>query len=109
MEGLGKAEEIMLSIRKGEMRGYIPTAVVYKLHIYFLKGGTPVIRGVEELKTFIVEYFKVVELRLEDFIESEGDKILKENPDLAKRAPQHCRLYSDLNIKEAWATNSNRR
>ncbi|MDK6028168.1 PIN domain-containing protein [Ignisphaera sp. 4213-co] len=86
-----KAEEIMLRIRKGEITGYLPATVVYELYVHWLRGRIPVIKSKEELKTFVTRYFKVVELRLDDYIESakikvEGDKILKEVSELAGRS-----------------------
>ncbi|AFK50595.1 PilT protein domain protein [Thermogladius calderae 1633] len=86
-----RAEETMLRVRKGEVTGYLPTTAVYELYVHWLRGRIPVIKSEEELKTFVTRYFKVVELRLDDYVESakikvEGDKFLKEAPGLAGRS-----------------------
>lgn len=88
---LGKeAEEVMLEIRRGEITGYLPVTAVYELHIHWLRGRIPAIRSVEELKTFIMKYFRVLELKLDDFIESakikvEGDLTLRREAELKDR------------------------
>lgn len=86
-----KAEDIMLRIRRGEVTGYLPATAVYELYVHWLRGRIPAIKSEEELKTFTTRYFRVVELRLDDYIESakikvEGDKILREVPELAGRS-----------------------
>jgi len=87
----GRAEEIMMRIRRGEVIGYLPATAVYELYVHWLRGRIPAIKSKEELKTFATKYFKVLELRLDDYIESakikvEGDKTLREVPELASRS-----------------------
>jgi uncharacterized protein YacL len=40
-----------------------------------LRGKIPALKSVEELKTFITKYFRVVELKLDDYIESAKIKV----------------------------------
>jgi predicted nucleic acid-binding protein len=56
-----------------------------------LRGRIPVFKSIEEFKTFITKYFKIAELRLEDYIEAarikvEGDAMLKESTELRNRS-----------------------
>lgn len=56
-----------------------------------MRGRIPALRSVEELKTFTTRYFRVVELKLDDYLESarvkvEGDEALKESSELRGRA-----------------------
>jgi predicted nucleic acid-binding protein len=89
---LGKeAEKVLLGIRRGDVVGYLPVTVVYELCIHMLRGRIPVFKSIEEFKTFITKYFKIAELRLEDYIEAarikvEGDAMLKESTELRNRS-----------------------
>jgi predicted nucleic acid-binding protein len=89
---LGKeAEKVLLSIKKGDVIGYLPVTVVYELCIHLLRGRIPVFESMEEFKTFITKYFKIAELQLEDYIEAarikvEGDIMLKESTELRNRS-----------------------
>jgi predicted nucleic acid-binding protein len=89
---LGKeAEKVLLGIRRGDVVGYLPVTVVYELCIHMLRGRIPVFKSIEEFKTFITRYFKIAELRLEDYIEAArikvgGDIMLKDSTDLRNRS-----------------------
>jgi predicted nucleic acid-binding protein len=89
---LGKeAEKVLLSIKKGDVIGYLPVTVVYELCIHLLRGRIPVFESMEEFKTFITKYFKIAELQLEDYIEAarikvEGDMMLKKSIELKNRS-----------------------
>lgn len=85
------AEEVLLRIRRGEAVGYLPATVAYELSVHWLRGKIPALKSVEELKTFITKYFRVVELKLDDYIESakikvEGDEMLRGSPELEDRS-----------------------
>jgi predicted nucleic acid-binding protein len=85
------AEEVLLKIRRGEAVGYLPATVAYELSVHWLRGKIPALKSVEELKTFITKYFRVVELKLDDYIESakikvEGDEMLRGSPELEGRS-----------------------
>jgi predicted nucleic acid-binding protein len=87
----GNAEKILLQIRRGEVVGYLPATVAYELSIHWLRGKIPTLKSIEELKTFITRYFRIVELKLNDYIESakikvEGDEMLRGNPELEGRS-----------------------
>jgi hypothetical protein len=82
-----EAEKVLLGIRRGDVVGYLPVTVVYERCIHMLRGRIPVFKSIEEFKTFITKYFKIAELRLEDYIEAarikvEGDIMLKESTEL---------------------------
>ena len=86
-----EAEKVLLGIRRGDVVGYLPVTVVYELCIHMLRGRIPVFKSIEEFKTFITKYFKIAELRLEDYIEAarikvEGDAMLKESTELRNRS-----------------------
>jgi predicted nucleic acid-binding protein len=86
----GNAEKILLQIRRGEVVGYLPATVAYELSIHWLRGKIPTLKSIEELKTFITRYFRIVELKLNDYIESakikvEGDEMLRGNPEFEGR------------------------
>jgi len=85
------AEEVLLRIRRGEAVGYLLATVAYELSVHWLRGKIPALKSVEELKTFITKYFRVVELKLDDYIESakikvEGDEVLRGSPELEGRS-----------------------
>jgi predicted nucleic acid-binding protein len=85
------AEEVLLKIRRGEAVGYLPATVAYELSVHWLRGRIPALKSVEELKTFITKYFRVVELKLDDYIESakikvEGDGVLRGSLELEGRS-----------------------
>jgi len=85
------AEEVLLKIRRGEVVGYLPATVAYELSVHWLRGRIPALKSVEELKTFITKYFRVVELKLDDYIESakikvEGDEMLRGSLELEGRS-----------------------
>jgi len=85
------AERVMTQVRRGEVAGYLPVTAAYELHVHWLRGRIPALRSVEELKTFTTRYFRVVELKLDDYLESarvkvEGDEALKESSELRGRA-----------------------
>jgi predicted nucleic acid-binding protein len=85
------AEEVLLRIRRGEAVGYLPATVAYELSVHWLRGKIPALKSVEELKTFITKYFRVVELKLDDYIESakikvEGDEMLRGSLELEGRS-----------------------
>jgi predicted nucleic acid-binding protein len=85
------AEEVLLKIRRGEAVGYLPATVAYELSVHWLRGKIPALKSVEELKTFITKYFRVVELKLDDYIESakikvEGDEMLRGSLELEGRS-----------------------
>ncbi|MCR6668703.1 MAG: PIN domain-containing protein [archaeon YNP-WB-040] len=87
----GNAEKILLQIRRGEVVGYLPATVAYELSIHWLRGKIPTLKSLEELKTFITRYFRIVELKLNDYIESakikvEGDEMLRGSPELEGRS-----------------------
>uniref|UniRef100_A0A7C5YY43 Type II toxin-antitoxin system VapC family toxin n=1 Tax=Ignisphaera aggregans TaxID=334771 RepID=A0A7C5YY43_9CREN len=86
-----EAERVLLSIRRGDVTGYLPVTVVYELCIHLLRGRIPVFESMDEFKTFITKYFKIAELQLEDYIEAarikvEGDIMLKESVELKNRS-----------------------
>ncbi|MCC6016946.1 MAG: PIN domain-containing protein [Desulfurococcaceae archaeon] len=86
-----EAEKVLLSIRRGDVVGYLPVTVVYELCIHVLRGRIPVFESIEEFKTFITKYFRIAELRLEDYIEAarikiEGDAMLKESIEFRNRS-----------------------
>jgi len=87
----GNAEKVLLQIRRGEVVGYLPATVAYELSIHWLRGKIPTLKSLEELKTFITRYFRIVELKLNDYIESakikvEGDEMLRGSPELEGRS-----------------------
>jgi len=80
----------MLEIKRGEITGILPVTVVYELVVRWLRNKLPVLRDIEEIKTFTSMYFKITDLKLSDYVESakikvEGDEILKSNPELKER------------------------
>ena len=84
-----EAEKVLVGIRRGDVVGYLLVTVVYELcmHMHMLRGGIPVFKSIEEFKTFITKYFKIDELRLEDYIGAarikvEGDVMLKKCAEL---------------------------
>ena len=86
-----EAEKVLLGIRRGDVVGYLPVTVVYELCIHVLRGRIPVFESMEEFKTFITKYFRIAELRLEDYIEAarikiEGDAMLKESIEFRNRS-----------------------
>jgi len=86
-----EAEKVLLGIRRGDVVGYLPVTVVYELCIHVLRGRIPVFESIEEFKTFITKYFRIAELRLEDYIEAarikiEGDAMLKESIEFRNRS-----------------------
>jgi predicted nucleic acid-binding protein len=90
MENLERKQKKYLGVRRGDVAGYLPITVVYELCIHILRGRIPVFESMEEPKTLITKYFKIAELRLEDYIEAarikvEGDSMLKESIELRNR------------------------
>jgi len=89
---LGKrAEEVLTRIRRGEAVGYLPATVVYELCVHWLRGKIPTLKSMEEVVTLVSRYFRVVELKIDDYVESarlkvEGDRMLRESPELVGRA-----------------------
>jgi hypothetical protein len=80
----------MLEIKRGEITGILPVTVVYELVVHWLRNKLPVLRDIEEIKTFTSMYFKITDLKLSDYVESakikvEGDEMLKSNPELKER------------------------
>lgn len=76
-----RAREVMLGVREGKVEGLIPTTVAYELAVHWLRGMLPALKSLDELKTFLTSYFRVVELSLDDFLESakvksEGDRLV---------------------------------
>ena len=76
-----RARDVMLKVREGRVEGLIPTTVAYELAVHWLRGRLPALKSVDELRTFLTSYFKVVELSLDDYLESarvksEGDKLV---------------------------------
>ena len=52
------------------MEGLIPTTVAYELTVHYLRGRLPVLKSLDELRSFLTSYFTIVELSLDDFLES---------------------------------------
>lgn len=76
-----RARDVMLKVREGRVEGLIPTTVAYELAVHWLRGRLPALKSMDELRTFLTSYFKVVELSLDDCLESarvksEGDKLV---------------------------------
>ena len=76
-----RARDVMLKVREGRVEGLIPTTVAYELAVHWLRGRLPALKSLDELRTFLTSYFKVVEHSLDDYLErarvkSIGDKLV---------------------------------
>ena len=76
-----RAREVMLGVKERKVEGLIPTTVAYELAVHWLRGRLPALKSLDELRSFLASYFKIVELSLDDFLESakvksEGDRLV---------------------------------
>jgi len=80
------AEEVLLRIRGGRVKGIVPTTVGYEFTLQWLRGRVPGLRSIGEVEAFLRAYFVVANLTLEDFVEiarikAEGDRLLASSGD----------------------------
>jgi predicted nucleic acid-binding protein len=91
---LGKrAEEVLTRVRRGEAVGYLPATVVYELCVHWLRGRIPTLKSMEEVVTLVSRYFRVVELKIDDYVESarlkvKGDRILRESSEIIAKCTE---------------------
>mgnify|MGYP000710487279 CR=1 FL=1 len=80
------AEDILLGIHDGRIKGIIPSTVGYEFTLQWLRGRVPGLHSIGEVEAFLHAYFVVTNLTLEDFVEIarikvEGDKLLVSSGD----------------------------
>ncbi|MEM2664971.1 MAG: PIN domain-containing protein [Candidatus Methanomethylicia archaeon] len=78
----GNAEKVLLGVRGRRILGLIPVTVVYEYCVHWYRGRIPVLKSLDEVKTFLSSYFKIVDLSMDDYmnasrIKVEGDRILR--------------------------------
>jgi len=76
-----RGKEIMLRIKDRKIEGIITSTVAYEFTVHWFRGRIPALKSLDEVKSFLNSYFKIVELSVDDFLESariksEGDKIV---------------------------------
>ena len=65
-----RVRDVMLKVREGRVEDMIPTTVAYELAVHWVRGRLPTLKSLDELRSFLPPYFKVVELSLDDYLES---------------------------------------
>ncbi|RLE90093.1 MAG: PIN domain nuclease [Thermoprotei archaeon] len=76
------ARKILEEIRKRIVKGIVPNTVAYEYTVHWLKGRIPALKNIDEVKTYLREYFNVINLDFEDYIKAaeikvRGDELLK--------------------------------
>lgn len=84
------AEDALLKIKRDEVKGLIPSTVVYEYIVHWMRGRVPALRSLNEVITYLTTFFTVVELNLKDWIKAaeikvSGDKMLKGVDELRRR------------------------
>ncbi len=79
-----RAEEVMLDIRNGRRKGLLPSTVAYEFALQWLRGRLPLLRSMDEVRGFLIAYFEVVDLSLDDLLEvakvkNRGDALLRDS------------------------------
>jgi len=85
------AKKVLEAMRRGEIKGLIPVTVAYEYIIHWLRGRIPGLKSIEEVTTYLKNYFKVIELSYEDYVEAakikiKGDMILRKAEDKELRS-----------------------
>jgi len=86
------AHTVLESIRKRRVRGLVPSTVAMEYAIHWYRGRIPALKSIDEVRTYLTNYFTVVELSLDIYLEAaeiktRGDEILRNavDPELKKR------------------------
>ena len=85
------AKKVLEAMRRGEIKGLIPVTVAYEYIIHWLRDRIPGLKSIEEVTTYLKNYFKVIELSYEDYVEAakikiKGDMILGKAEDKELRS-----------------------
>ena len=85
------ANRVLEDIHKGLVKGLLPTTVAYEYMIHWLRGRIPGLKSLEEVITYLENYFKIVDLTFKDYIDAakikvRGDEILRKAEDEALRS-----------------------
>ena len=77
-----EARKILEEIRRRIVKGIVPNTVAYEYTVHWLKGRIPALKNIDEVKTYLREYFNVINLDFEDYIKAaeikvRGDELLK--------------------------------
>lgn len=85
------AKKVLEAMRRGKIKGLIPVTVAYEYIIHWLRGRIPGLKSIEEVTTYLKNYFKVIELSYEDYVEAakikiKGDMILGKAEDKELRS-----------------------
>jgi len=77
-----EARKILEEIRRRIVKGIVPNTVAYEYAVHWFKGRIPALKNIDEVKTYLREYFNVINLDFEDYIKAaeikvRGDELLK--------------------------------
>jgi len=84
------AHRVLDSIRRRHVRGLVPSTVAMEYAIHWYRGRIPALKSIDEVRTYLTNYFTVVELDLETYFEAaeikvRGDEILRKAIDAGLR------------------------
>lgn len=84
------ARKVLENVRRRCIRGLIPGTVAMEYTIHWYRGRIPALKNIDEVRTYLTNYFTVVELDLETYLEAakikvRGDEILKKAEDARLR------------------------
>lgn len=65
-----RARNILDSIYRRRIIGVIPITVVYEYIIHWLRGRIPAFKNIDEVIAYLQNYFRVVDLSSDDYIEA---------------------------------------
>ncbi|RLG73322.1 MAG: PIN domain nuclease, partial [Thermoprotei archaeon] len=77
-----EARKILEEIRRRIVKGIVPNTVAYEYTVHWLKGRIPALKNIDEVKTYLREYFNIINLDFEEYIKAaevkvRGDELLK--------------------------------
>ncbi len=94
-----KARRILEAVRLGEIRGLIPVTVAYEYLVHWLRGRIPALKSVEEVDTYLKNYFKIIDLGYSDYVKAAEIKV--KGDELLSRARDEKLRYRRLSFVDS--------